>query len=180
MNYIANNIRLSFDALDIPELTLSLKCKRNDALQGLDEIRQIISKGKELTVEIKQLRHKRSLDANGLLWTICNEIAAVLHTTKDEVYLTMLERYGISTFIVVKRELVDRVKSEWRAVRELGEITIGKTKGIQLQVFFGSHGYNTKEFSVLLDGTISEARELGINVITEQEKSLILQEWGAK
>jgi hypothetical protein len=31
---------------------------------------------------------------------------------------------------------------------------------------------------VLLDGVISEAREMGIEVISEQDKQLLIQEWG--
>jgi len=37
----------------------------------------------------------------------------------------------------------------------------------------GSHDYNTKEFSRLLDGVISECRECGIDVLTAREKELL-------
>ena len=51
-------------------------------------------------------------------------MAAKLRTSKDELYLEMLSRYGVFTHIVVKPNVVDRVKGEWRTVRELGEVTV--------------------------------------------------------
>ena len=173
-----NAIRISFTEQGKPELTLSLTCSRQEIAAELQELKGVLEKGKLLDVEVKQHRNRRSLDANALLWKMCTEIAAVLRSTKDEVYLQMLERYGVFTHIIVKQEAVERIKQEWRTVRVLGEVTVNGKTGIQLQCYYGSHLYDSKEFSVLLDGVISEAKELGIQVINESEKQLMLQEWG--
>ncbi len=143
-----------------------------------DKLTDATSKGKTLQVSIDVKRKNRSLNANSYLWLVIGEMASVLHTDKDSVYLQMLERYGVFTHVVVKPNVVDRIKHDWRTVRELGEITINGQKGVQLQCYFGSHTYNTKEFSVLLDGVITEAKELGIDVISEADKDLMLKEWG--
>ena len=95
-------------------------------------------------------------------------MADVLHTSKDNLYLIMLERYGVFTHIVVKPTMVDKVRQEWRTVRELGEVTINGKVGVQLQCYFGSSTYDSKEFSVL-NGVISEAQEMGIETITSGE-----------
>ena len=105
-------------------------------------------------------------------------MADILKTTKDELYLEMLDRYGVYTHIIVKPEVVDKVKSEWRTVRELGEVTVNGKTGIQLQCYFGSSSYDSKEFSVLLDGVLREAKELGIVVITKAEQELLVSQWG--
>jgi hypothetical protein len=173
MNILASNIKLQYNEAGEAELVLSCTSKPD-----ISELKQMVAKGKLLAVEVKQYRQKRSLDANALLWKMCTEIAAVIRSSKDEVYLQMLERYGQFTHIIVKPHVVEKVKQEWRTVRELGEVTVNGQTGVQLQCYFGSSTYNTKEFSVLLDGVISEAKELGIEVITESEKSLLLQEWG--
>jgi len=132
------------------------------------------------TVEIEPLKRKRSLDANAYLWVLMGKMAEVLKTSKDEIYLEMLDRYGVFTHIVVKPNVVERVKDEWRTVRELGEVTINGKTGIQLQCFFGSSTYDSKEFSVLLDGVISEAKELGIETLSQSEADRMIKEWGAK
>ena len=37
----------------------------------------------------------------------------------------------------------------------------------------GSSGYNTEEFSILLDGVVSEAKEMGIVLTSLEENSLL-------
>lgn len=163
------------------EIEIRLKVLDNQQnLQSLNKSMEIIEKGKELKLDIKQYRKKRSLDANAMLWVMLNEIAIALQTSKDEVYLEMLDRYGVFTHIVVKSEVVEKVKKEWRLTRELGEITVNGQVGVQLQCYFGSSTYNTKEFSILLDGVISEAKELNIDTITENEKLELINKWGSK
>lgn len=144
------------------------------------ELQQAANSGKILEVEIKIKRKRRSLNANAYLWELLGRMAAVLKSDKDSVYLMMLERYGVYTHVCVKPAAVERVKQEWRTVRELGEVTINGQKAVQLQCYFGSHTYNSKEFSVLLEGVLSEAAELGIETLSEADKDLMLKEWGAK
>ena len=174
MEFKANAIRLQYDSNRKAEIILSTNLDRID----ISKEQEIVNKGKLLAVEVKQHRQKRSLDSNGMLWAILQQIAEVVGSTKDEIYLQMLERYGVFTHIIVKPNVVEKVKQEWRTVRELGEVTVNGQTGIQLMCFFGSHSYDTKEFSVLLTGVIDEARSMGIAVITEEEKSLLINEWG--
>jgi hypothetical protein len=131
-------------------------------------------------VTIKPHREKRSLDANAALWKMLSLMADKLHTTKDELYLEMLDRYGVFTNIVVKPNVVDRVKQEWKTVRELGEVTINGKTGIQLQCFFGSSTYDSKEFSTLLEGVIQEGKEIGVDFISREERARMIAEWGNK
>jgi len=173
MHTIATNIRLQFNENHNAEIVLTVKGHVEIA-----ELKDVVSRGKELTAEVKQYRHKRSLDANAYMWVMLSKMAAVMNTTKDELYLLMLERYGVFTHIVVKPNVVERVKAEWRTVRELGEVIIKGQTGIQLQCFFGSSTYDTKEMSVLIDGVVNECKELGIEVLTPRELSLLKSEWG--
>jgi hypothetical protein len=175
---IVNAIKLTFTESNVPELTLTLEGSKQEAMALVTSLRAILDKGKKLSAEIKQYRQKRSLDANAYMWVVLSEMAAILHTTKDELYLIMLERYGVFTHVVVKPKYVEKVKEEWRTVRELGEVKIGEQTGVQLQCFFGSSTYDTKEMSRLIDGVVSEAKELGIDTATPAEIALLKQEWG--
>ena len=116
----------------------------------------------KLRIEVKKYREKRSLDANALLWKCIGDLAAALRSDKWDVYLQMLKRYGKFTYICVKPAVVDAVKAQWRECEEIGEIDINGQKSVQLLCYFGSSTYNTKEFSVLLDGVMSEMEEMGI------------------
>ena len=173
MKTIATNIRLQFNENHNTEIVLTVK-----GHVEIVELKDVISRGKELTAEIKQYRQKRSIDANSLLWKMCTEIANVIKSDKDAVYLTMLENYGVFTHVIVKQEAVERMIQQWKTAKVLGEVTINGKTGIQIQCYYGSHLYDSKEFSILLDGVISDAKDLGIEVISESDKNLVLEEWG--
>lgn len=152
----------------------------DSVLTAAETLLQAIKDGKEVTVEIKVKRKHRSLDANAFLWQVLSDMAARLHTSKDELYLMMLERYGVFAHYIVHPGAVDRVKREFKTVRVLGEVTVNGKTGVQVQVYYGSSNYNTKEFSVLLDGVLSEAKDIGLEYISEADKALMLEERGNK
>jgi hypothetical protein len=137
-----------------------------------------LKKIKKLRITAVQFREKRSLDANAYMWVKLQKMAEVLHTTKDELYLDILGKYGVFTHIIVKPHVVDRVKEEWRTVKELGEVTVNGITGVQLQCYFGSSTYDTKEMSVLIDGLVSECKALEIETLTPDELNRLKQEWG--
>lgn len=130
-------------------------------------------------VSIKKHREKRSLNANGLLWKCLGEIAVALETDKWEIYLQMLKRYGKYTYICVKPNVVDAVKMQWRECEEIGKVNINGTEAVQLLCYFGSSTYDSKEFSVLLDGVISEMREMGLTLPMPDHVEKALLEWEA-
>ena len=176
MKALSNSIRLQFDGNMKPELVINITSR--EPLLHLPELDDALGKGKLLDVEIKVHRNRRSLNANAYLWVLLGKLADALMTSKDELYLLMLERYGVFTHVIVKPEAVERVKAEWRTVRELGKGRIGNVEGVQLQCYFGSSSYDSKEFSVLLEGVISECKEIGIETLPEDEIAQMLKEWG--
>lgn len=133
---------------------------------------------KLLTITAKIFRNKRSRDANSYSWVLMQKIAEDQHTDKWSVYLEMLGRYGVFTHIIVRPGVVDRVISEWRTVKNLGEVTVSGQTGIQLQCYFGSSTYDTKEMSVFIEGIVSECHEMGIETATPDELERMKREWG--
>ena len=138
---------------------------------------QALSQCEKLSIEIKKYRKKRSLDANGMLWACIGEIANVLRADKWEIYLQMLKRYGKYTYICVKPAVVEAVKAQWRECEEIGKIDINGKEAVQMLCYFGSSTYDTKEFSVLLDGVISEMREIGLQPPPTEEMKRALETW---
>ncbi|MDI6721481.1 MAG: recombination protein NinB [Candidatus Aenigmarchaeota archaeon] len=178
MKTLANNIRLQYDEHASPEIVITTTATQREAQEAISQLKEVVARGKPLSVEIKQHRQRRSLDANAYMWVLLSKMAAILKTTKDDLYIEMLDRYGIFTHIVVKPSVVDRVKEEWRTVRELGEITVNGKTGIQLMCYFGSSTYDTKEMSVLIDGIVSECKDLGIETLLPHELEILKNEWG--
>lgn len=121
------------------------------------------------TLDIRAVKHreKRSLDANAMLWACLGEIAGALRADKWDIYLQMLKRYGKFTYIVVRDFAVDGVKKQWRESEVVGDVMMHDAKGNevvakQMLCYYGTSTYDSKEFSILLDGVISEMKEIGL------------------
>ena len=134
--------------------------------------------GKKLRITAKQYREKRSLNSNAYAWHLMQEIAEKIGSTKDEVYLNMLQRYSRSfAHMIVHKEIIPKLEEEYRVVRDLGEVKVNGQVGQQVQVYFGSSTFDTKEMSVFLDGIISECKELGIEIIPQSDIDRMNAEW---
>lgn len=174
MKLIATNIRIQFNESRKPEIVLTV----TDLPEPLNALKAAVTKGKSLDVEIKQHRERRSLDSNAYLWVLLQKMADALHANKDDLYLQMLERYGQFTHVVLKPDAVDRFIGQWRVVRNLGPIKVNGVYGIQLQCYFGSSTYNTKDMATLIDGVVSECKDIGIETLPPDEIERMSQEWG--
>lgn len=134
-------------------------------------------KESKLSVKVEKYREKRSQDANKLLWYCLGELASALRVSAWEVYLLMLKRYGKFTYICVKPSVVDAVKKQWRECEVIGEVDINGQKAVQMLCYFGSSTLDSKEFSVLLDGVISEMKEMGLETPTSKEMKKAIEKW---
>lgn len=128
--------------------------------------------------ELRQVRKKRSLDSNGYFWTLCDEIAKAVNTTKEQVYWKFIKRVGVfDTLQFTTEEAMNRFKANWRQ-NGLGWLTytVDKEKCV-LQAYYESSRYNTKEMSRLIDEAIDEAKGLGIETLTPEELARMKDDW---
>lgn len=125
----------------------------------------------DLDISFSRHRNRRSIDANAFLWACLGEIARAINSDTWSIYLYMLERYGKFTHILVKPEAVEQVRQVWRETKIVGE----KDGMIQMLCFFGSSTYNTKEFSQLLDGVVSEMKEMHLETPPDEEMKQLLE-----
>lgn len=144
--------------------------------EALNKLINSVGLGKTLLVEIKIKRQKRSLTANAALWAMLSDMAAVMHTTDKELYLIELQKYGVSEYIACLPEAVERISRLYRLAIDRGPCYVSGNRMTCLQVFPGSSTYDSKEFSVLLDGVIQDAKEQGVDFLSEADKALLLEE----
>lgn len=138
-----------------------------------------LSGNKELMVQAKVHRNKRSLDSNAYAWVLMQKIAEATGLDKWDVYLNCLQRYSRAfTHVIVKPNAIDRLKELYRVCIDLGEVTVNGKTGHQLQVYFGSSTFDTKEMSVFIDGIVSECRDLEIELLPPSEIERMKKEWG--
>lgn len=140
------------------------------------------TKDKPLTVDIKQYREGRSLNANAYFHVLCDKIAKVLRISAIESKNMMLARYGQLDEDVNHIILDDDI--EWQKVESLHLRPTAHTKlmdnGKYYRVYLvirGSHTYDTLEMSQLIDGTVDEAKALGIETMTENELRHLKEMW---
>lgn len=140
--------------------------------------------GKLLDVRIVRHTKKRSLDANALMWKCIGGLRDCLNAGRDglalssmDVYLDMLEKYGWFVFLVVPPGAVAYTKRLFRICREMGEIPVGRQRGVQLQCWPGSSKYDVPQMTALLNGVIAECRDWGAWVPDEQDVGYSLDIW---
>ena len=150
----------------------------------LNQINKI--KGKKLRIKAVKHRNKRSNDANGYYWQLVEKIAEAIHVSKPFLHNRNLRRYGqIATldgkpmYLVLpdtdesQREIEE---SEMYHLKPTTQVKQGKD-GLMYRTYMmlvGSSEFDTKQMAVLIDGVVSEAKELGIETMTpDQIKELL-------
>lgn len=142
----------------------------NDVLDQIDELQD-----KDLDIEVRVHRNKRSLNANSFLWHLCNELGNKLRLSKEEVYLNCLRAYGQSEIVSVISDI--NVNGLFKYYDEVGQGSVNGKSFTHYKIYKGSSEYDTREMSILLDGVVEEAKEQGIQVLSESEIDLLKEEW---
>ena len=170
--------------IDIASEKLNLTLQVDQKSEAvLDELKALVSCEK-LAVAVKKWRKKRSLDANAYYWVLVSKIADKLHSSKEEVHNLMLARYGQpekeddgSAVIISVLERIDLTKRDDIHVKPIGHGTVDGKRFTHYLLLRGSHTYDTKEMSTLIDGVVSEAREMGIETMSTEELERLLAAW---
>lgn len=137
----------------------------------------------KLTLKVGKYRKKRSLDANAYFHLLVNRIAAKTGSSDDEVKRKLVKRYGtlardedgklIGAMLPASVD-VDRFypytrsyKTEWRDGNEY-----------TCYLFYErTRDLDTAQMSHLIEGTVSEAKSLGIEVKSQAEIDSLLESW---
>lgn len=147
---------------------------------NIENAQELADQNKLLRIKATAFRQSRSLNANAMLWGLISIISDNTKQSKDNVYLELLRRYGKYEHVCVKEEAVASLKTIWRLVEELGPVRINNSTGICCLCFYGSSTYDTKEMSKLIEGTISEIKEMGLqNPYCSADMQQALAEWEA-
>jgi hypothetical protein len=146
--------------------------ERNDFELIVDDLKD----KDKLSIEVKPYRERRSLNANAYAWKLIGEIADVVRAGKDEVYLMMLKRYGQSELISVLSHVP--IGNYVKYYEEAGESKLNGKLFTHYRVYKGSSEFDTREMSILIDGVVSEAKNLGIQTETPNQLAEMKARWG--
>lgn len=159
----------------LKDLSLTMDGRWNLTLTIDGECRPIWDKykDKEIDIDIKAHRNKRSLDANNYAWTLIDKIAARMHIDKVEVYREAIKSIGgVSETVCVQDKAVDRLRQGWEqnGIGWQTDIMPSKLKGCtNVILYYGSSTYDTQQMSLLIDHIVQDAKALGIETMTPAE-----------
>ena len=125
--------------------------------------------------EVKEHKNKRSLDANAYYWVLVNKIASTLNQSKDFVHRSMLKQYGETYSLLLPAEY--NITGLIKYCEEESTIKKGDKLFKSYKAYLPSSEMNTKQMSKLIDGVVSEAKQLGIETLTPNEIEELKLRW---
>ena len=138
-------------------------------------------------LDIKAVKHRerRSLDANAYFHVLVGKIADVLEISKARCKTELITSYGQIEFLpdgqpaVIKTNIPEEqmLEQEYLHCKPCGVKIEACGVVIFDRLYRGSHTYDSREMSILIDGTVQEAKELGIETLTPAELERMKAAW---
>lgn len=134
-------------------------------------------------------RKKRSLDANAYYWQLLTKLAEKVHVSKGRMHNMILRKYGQREYIdgkIVTMPIPDTDSAEDTAleaetyhIKPTSQVKEGKD-GQMYRTYVmlrGSSSYDSREMSELIDGLVSDCKEMGIETLPPDEVERMLKAW---
>lgn len=132
--------------------------------------------GKTYELTAKVYRKARTIPANAYFHKLCNDLAAVLGVDDDEIkthlvlkYGTVAEKDGVPVTITLPHaaDVQDFYRyAKWIEADECTDTYI---------LYKQTHTLDRAEFSRLIDGTVEDCKELGIETLPPDELALMVE-----
>lgn len=142
-----------------------------------------------LNVKAVKHRKKRSLDANAYYWQLVTQLSEKAHVSKSCMHNMLLRKYGQREYIdgrIVTMPIPDTDSAENVAleadtyhIKPTSQVKEGKD-GQMYRTYVmlrGSSSYDSREMSQLIDGLVSDCREMGIETLPPDEVDRMLKAW---
>lgn len=152
--------------------------------EPIDEL-NTMAKLDAIDIIAKEHKKKRSLDANSYFHVLVGKIADKVGVSKSHCKNILIGRYGQQEFledgkpIIIKSNVsVEKMmEQEFLHTMPCGTKVENDTEVVFYRVYRGSHTYDTKEMSILIDGTVQEAKDMGIETIPPAELERMVNKW---
>ena len=171
--------------LDYEGVKIQLRFNKKDAVDVVDAFGDI-RLGEDYELIVRKKSGKRSLNANNYHWVLCEKMAKKLRVSKYEMHNQLMCDYGTDWLdengdhvYVLMKDNGSYLRQETMHYRPTDATE--DRKGTQYRWFvllLPSHLMNTQQMSCLIDGTVADAKEMGIEVRTPDEIERMKQLWG--
>ncbi len=110
---------------------------------------------------------KRTKTMNSYYWVLLTQLANVLRTSKEELHEQIIKRYSQRDYISLLANINPSNYFQYYEHKNTYKYNNNTFKSYL--IFKRSKDMNKQEFSILLDGLISECKECGIPTMTPNE-----------
>lgn len=148
----------------------------NENLNGIESL-----DGKDLKIKVTKATNPRSLDANAYFHVLCDKLRQKIGISMAHMKNILITSYGQIEYID-DQALIYKTNAPVEYVQELEEAHMkfmkqGEDGAYWYKVYRGSHTYNSAEMYTLLEGTIYEAEQQGIETKTPDEIKRMEELW---
>ena len=120
---------------------------------------------KEYKIEISEIKSKRSLEQNKLMWELLHRLEIKTRETAMSWYIKALVDTGAKfDYIWATEKTEDSLKKQFRAVERVKPYKIKDSEGWLYRVIVGSSKFNVSEMNELLDTVIRYCNNWDIQV----------------
>ena len=137
-------------------------------------------------IDIKADKHrkKRSLDANAYFHVLVGKLADKMTVSKAKAKNIMITKYGQVELLPDGSPLIYKTNAPVEYMMELESIHSIPVKYVDDATFYkiyrGSHTYDSKEMSILIEGTVEDAKDWGIDTLTPAELERMVSAWKSR
>ncbi|MCD8207664.1 MAG: hypothetical protein LUD72_06990 [Bacteroidales bacterium] len=141
---------------------------------------------KPLSVELQIFRRERSLSANSYFHVLAGKLADKLKISKTRCKNQLITSYGQQEFLpdgamaIIKSNVPPEQmwEQEWLHCLPFKTQTENGSEVYFYKIFRGSHTYNTAEMSYLIDCTVQEAKDQGIETLSPDKLKEMYELYG--
>lgn len=130
-------------------------------------VQWLMAQDRDRTFTVKERREKRSLTQNAYYWALNGKLADKLRMSRDEMHFHLLKGYAPCEVMTVLKTVPLEDYFKYAEVFAEGHLN-GKEYN-HVRIYKGSSKMDSAEFARLLDGTIQECEQQGIQTMTPAE-----------
>lgn len=141
----------------------------NEEPNGIEDLSE-----KNLKIRINKVTKPRSLDANAYFHVLCDKLRLKLGVSMACMKNKLITDYGQIDYLDDGQAIIYKTNAPVEYIQELEEVhmkflKVGEDGANWYRLYRGSHTYDSSEMHLLLEGTIGDAIEMGIEVRTPDE-----------
>lgn len=151
----------------------------NEEPNGIEEFEY-----KDLKIKVSKVTSPRSLDANAYFHVLCDKLRQKMGISMAHMKNILITSYGQIEYID-DHALIYKTNAPVEYIQELEEAHMkfmkqGEDGAYWYKVYRGSHTYDSREMHILLEGTIQEAKDQGIETMTPDEIRRTEEQWNLR